>query len=164
MAATGFRLQTLLDTRRLAEDEAARALGAVTALLTSRQKEQQRLEAQVAEAQHLVRAAQAQRAAHAPADAAAGQAAELFRRRRESELHDAEATARAHREGLLAEAEADRQAARCAHLECRRDRQALEQVKQRQEREARRLSQRRAEDAASDLALAANHKKKTERE
>jgi len=159
--APPFRLQALLDARCDAEEAAIRAVGDAVAARTRAEEAQRELEARVGQTRWRLDEDRALRADAVPSDAAAGQTRELFRRRLESEWTRAKEATRAHREGALAAALAAEAEARREHLARRRDREALEQLKERETTEARKVAERRAEDEAGDLALAAHHKKNT---
>ena len=149
-----FRLQTLLDLKIRAEEAAEAALGVAVTGRVRAEEQQERLDAQVALARQ--RVADARRRFAEPADRVGDQLSrERFRQRLDGELRGKSDVAREHRLGALAAARAEEQRARAAHLEARREREALEKHKEKEEERARRVGERRAEDAASDLALAA---------
>jgi len=144
-------LRTLLEIRRRSEEEAERALGPAAAAVTAAEVEQRRLLECVAAARARAEGARAYDGAQT---AAAALATETFQARLRDEARQAEAAALTHRKGLLAAARAQEQAARERHASARRDRQAADQAWEREEAEQRRLAERRAEDARSDLAAA----------
>jgi flagellar biosynthesis chaperone FliJ len=153
-----FRLQTLLDLKLRAEEDAERCLAEAMAFHVKVQAKQQALEDEVIKArQRLTEARQA--AAEAAATAGDQLARERFRQRLAEAVRLRMEEARAHRLGPLAEAQRQEQAARDKHLEARREREALEKHKEKEEAKARVIAERRAEDAASDLAIAAHFRK-----
>jgi hypothetical protein len=154
-----FRLQTLLGLKLRAEEEAEQAMAAAIAARAKVELKQAELEAAIQRAKD--RLAEARRAAMSPADVVGeGQARERFRQRLVDLVTAATETARAHRQGPLAAAIAAEQAARQAHLEARREREALEKHKAKEEAKERQIAERRSEDAASDLAIAAHFRNK----
>ena len=68
-------------------------------------------------------------------------------------------SASAHRAGALHVARVAEEAAQAALVEARREREALEKHKEKEEQKARQVADRRAEDAMSDLAIAAHFRK-----
>ena len=154
-----FRLQTLLDLKVHAEESAEAALAAAVGERVRAEEQQARLETEVTEARG--RVSEARRRFAEPADRVSDQLArERFRQRLDDELRRKVDGAREHRAGALAAARAVEEQARAAHIEARREREALDKHKEKEEERARRLEGRRAEDAASDLALAAYHVRK----
>jgi flagellar biosynthesis chaperone FliJ len=156
-----FRLDRLLALRRRAEEEAEQRVARTTADRALAEQEQHRL-AETFQAVQQRLAAFHQR--EVPADGAAAQAAELFRARLSDEVKSARQCALTHEVGPLARARAAEETARQAHLEARREREALEKIWERQQARQRRAADRRAEDAASDLALAAHRQKTSAKE
>jgi flagellar biosynthesis chaperone FliJ len=153
-----FRLQTLLNLKLRAEEEAERAMAAAMAERAKVEARQAELEANVLRAKEKV--AEARRAAMDPAaDAGEGLARERFRQRLAEQVKICQEIALQHRQGPLAAAIAAEQAARQAHLEARREREALEKHKEKEAARERQIAERRTEDAASDLAIAAHFKK-----
>jgi flagellar biosynthesis chaperone FliJ len=149
-----FRLQTLLDLKLRAEEDAERAMATAMAERAKVQAKQAQLEAAVVRARE--RLAEARRAAADPVEVAGeGLARERFRERLAEQVKVCIETARVHRVGPLAEALAAEEAARQVHLEARRDREALEKHKEKEAARERQLAERRSEDAASDLSIAA---------
>jgi flagellar biosynthesis chaperone FliJ len=154
-----FRLQTLLDLKLRAEEDARTALATAVKERTIAEEQQARLERQTVEAR--TRVSDARREFSEPADRVADQMVrDRFRQRLDDELQRKVAASREHRVTALARARAAETAAQAALLEARREREALEKHKEKEEERARRLEGRRAEDAASDLALAAYHVRK----
>ena len=153
-----FRLQTLLDLKQRAEDEAEQALAQAMAFTVKVQARQQLLEDKVLEARR--RLAEA-RAAIAEAAGTAGDqlAREHFRQRLAEAVRLRMDDAKAHRLGPLAEAQKQEQQARERHLEARREREALDKHKEKELAKERVIAERRSEDAASDLAIAAHFRK-----
>lgn len=153
-----FRLQTLLDLKLRAEEDAERCLAEAMAFHAKVKVRQQALEDEVTKArQRLTEARQA--AAEAAATAGDQLGRERFRQRLAEAVKLRMEEAKAHRLGPLAEAQRQEQAARDKHLEARREREALEKHKEKEEAKARLVAERRAEDAASDLAIAAHFRK-----
>lgn len=153
-----FRLQTLLDLKLRAEEEAERALGEAMAFTAKVQARQQALEDEVSKAR--TRLDEARRTAAQVGGTAGDQLGrERFRQRLAEAVRLRMEEAKAHRLGPLAEAQRLEQLARDRHLEARREREALEKHKEKEEAKARVIAERRAEDAASDLAIAAHFRK-----
>ena len=153
-----FRLQTLLDLKLRAEEDAERCLAEAMAFHAKVEVRQQALENQVTKArQQLTEARQA--SAEAAATAGDQLARERFRQRLAEAVRLRMEEAKAHRVGPLAEAKRLEQEARDKHLEARREREALEKHKEKEEAKVRVVAERRAEDAASDLAIAAHFRK-----
>jgi flagellar export protein FliJ len=149
----GFRLQSLLDLRRQGEEQAQAALAAAEAARSEAEAEQARLDRAVDEA----RARLAGRRAEAPDRAADAQGAERFRKRLADAVATAQAVATGHRDGPLAAARVGAARALAGYTEARREREALDKLREREEEQARRVAERRSEDAASDLAVAQHH-------
>lgn len=153
-----FRLQTLLDLKQRAEDEAERGLAEAMAFTVKVQARQQLLEDAVVKARQQL--AQARQAVSEVAGTAGDQLArERFRQRLAEVVQLRMDEAKAHRLGPLAEAQKQEQLAREKHLEARREREALEKHKEKEAAKERVITERRAEDAASDLAIAAHFRK-----
>jgi len=153
-----FRLQTLLDLKLRAEEDAETCLAEAMAFHAKVEARQQALENEVTKArQRLTEARQA--SADAAATAGDQLARERFRQRLAEAVRLRMEEAKAHRVGPLAEAKRLEQEARDKHLEARREREALEKHKEKEAAKARVVSERRAEDAASDLAIAAHFRK-----
>ncbi len=153
-----FRLQTLLDLKLRAEEDAERAMATAMAERAKVEARQAQLEAEVTRARE--RVAEARRAAADPvAVAGDGLARERFRERLAEQVKICLETARVHRAGPLAAAIAAEDAARQTHLEARREREALEKHKEKEAARERQIAERRSEDAASDLAIAAHFRK-----
>jgi colicin import membrane protein len=142
-------LQSLLETRRFAEDEAVRALADSIARRICAEAEQARLDECAAAA-----AARARAAAYdgGPTMAAGAWAAERYRGRLAEEARRAHEAALTHRRGEWRAAREAEEQARVRQATARQDREALEQLDERQQAERRRVAERRAEDAASELA------------
>jgi hypothetical protein len=119
---------------------------------------QQALEDEVTRARQ--RLTEARQAAAEPAATAGDQLGrDRFRQRLTEAVRLRMEEAKAHRLGPLAEAQRQEQAARDKHLEARREREALEKHKEKEAAKVRQVAERRAEDAASDLAIAAHFRK-----
>jgi|SRR5688500_12316753 flagellar biosynthesis chaperone FliJ len=154
-----FRLQTLLDLKLRAEEDAQKALAVAVKERVAAEEQQSTLERTAVEARD--RVSEARRRFAEPAERVADQLArDRFRQRLDAELAHKVEVAREHRGAALARARAAETAAQAALLEARREREALEKHREKEEERARRLEGRRAEDAASDLALAAYHVRK----
>jgi hypothetical protein len=153
-----FRLQTLLDLKLRAEEDAERCLAEAMAFHAKVQARQQALEDEVTKARQRLTEAR-QKAAEPAATAGDQLGRERFRQRLAEAVRLRMEEAKAHRLGPLAEAQRQEQAARDKHLEARREREALEKHKENEEAKARVIAGRRAEDAASDLAIAAHFRK-----
>src|SRR6185436_8047930 len=148
--AMSFPLQTLLTLRRRAEEEAEREVALAVADCAQAEAEQRRLAECAAAAWARARAGRDGEAA------TAGErlTAERFRQRLAEEAGRADEAALTHRKGALAIARAAEEAARERHAGARRERQAAEQASEREATEERRVAERRAEEAISDLAAA----------
>jgi flagellar biosynthesis chaperone FliJ len=153
-----FRLQTLLDLKLRAEEDAERCLAEAMAFHATVKAKQQALEDEVTRARQ--RLTEARQAAAEPAATAGDQLGrDRFRQRLTEAVRLRMEEAKAHRLGPLAEAQRQEQAARDKHLEARREREALEKHKEKEAAKVRQVAERRAEDAASDLAIAAHFRK-----
>jgi flagellar biosynthesis chaperone FliJ len=156
-----FALASLLNLRRDAEDEAKRAFGQASLARAAAEAEQERLERAIVEARDRA-AGERRRLAGLPLEQASqGLDREHYRQRLQAEIARAVQRAAQHRDGPLAEAQASEAAARDAYTLARQEREALDKVKARQEAEQRRVADRRAEDAAGDLAQAAQALRRT---
>lgn len=155
-----FRFASLLELRRGAEEDAEKALAkAIGAHRRAEEEQRRRVEEAVAAADRL-KDATARRAETALETVVAGQEWERYRARLARNVSHANEQARLHREGPLKAAEQALAQMRQRHMETRRAREALEKLKTRAEAAARTTAERRAEDAASDLALAMHRKNK----
>jgi len=153
-----FRLQTLLDLKVRAEEDAEKAMAAAIAGRAKVEARQKELESDVLRAKE--RVAEARREAMDPAKVAGDALArERFLDRLAEQVKVRQEIARQHRAGPLAEAIAAEQAARQAHLEVRRERESLDKHKEKEAAKERQIAERRTEDAASDLAIAAHFRK-----
>jgi flagellar biosynthesis chaperone FliJ len=153
-----FRLQTLLNLKLKAEEDAEKAMAAAIAERAKVEAKQNQLENDVLRAKEKV--VEARRKALDPATVAGeGLARERFLERLAEQVKVRQEIARQHRAGPLAAAIAAEQAARQAHLEVRREREALEKHKEKEAAKERLIAERRTEDAASDLAIAAHFRK-----
>jgi flagellar biosynthesis chaperone FliJ len=150
-----FPLASLLDVRRNAEEAAKRAFGQASMARAATEAEQARLERAITEARDHATAERRRLAALPLQRVGQGLDREHYRRRLSAGIALAEERAAQHRAGPLAEARATENATRDAYTLARQEREALEKVKARQEAEQRRVADRRAEDAAGDLAQAA---------
>jgi hypothetical protein len=150
--AMSFPLRTLQEIRRRSEEEAERALGDAMALVAAVEAEERRLAEDAAAAQ--ARAAEGRAYDGAGRTVAAALVEERFHGRLRDEAARAQAALLTHRKGPLGAARAGAQAARERHAAARRDRQAADKACEREQAEERRVAERRAEDATSDLAAA----------
>jgi hypothetical protein len=156
---TRFRFQGVLDLRHRREQEAERAFALAVKEHAHAEQEQSRLDALIAAAKGRAAQDRASRSRSAPGNAGDAQARERLRQRLNAEIERAVQNARSHETTKLADALASKNQALTHHREARRDREAMEKLKARQEQDERRLAQRREEDAASDLALGVRHAK-----
>lgn len=156
-----FALASLLDLRRDAEDEAKRAFGQASQARAAAEAEQERLQGAIVEARDRAIAERRRLAALPLEQAAQGLDREHYRQRLHAEVAQASERATQHCDGPLAEARAAENAARDAYTVARQEREALDKVKARQEAEQRRVTDRRAEDAAGDLAQAAQARRRS---
>jgi flagellar biosynthesis chaperone FliJ len=149
-----FRLQTLLDLKKKAEEDAEQAMALAATARAKAEKHQADLEAAVVRAreklhQHL----------NAPlddlADGADAMGRERFRKRLQADIELRKQEALAHRSGPLAAAIAAENEARAEHLRIRQEREALEKFKEKELAKEKVIAERRAEDALGDLAIAA---------
>lgn len=147
------RLEALLGLRRSTERDAERALARAAAAAQAAEREQAQRDAAVTSARRRLGEAGTRRAAAPPPSAAAGQEWVRYLARLAAEVKRAEEAATTHRRAALARACATEAEARRAYGEARRGREAIEQIEGRARDKARRLCDRRAEDAASDLSL-----------
>jgi hypothetical protein len=149
------RLHTLLALRRRHEDQAAAEVVARARERFRAEDDQRRLD-DMAEAAR-VRAVAARVAQSGSlswslaATAAQAQAAERLTLRLNDQAARAAQAATEHRNATLAAADAAVAAARLAHRERQQAREAVERVQARADAGRRRMADRRAEDAASDL-------------
>jgi flagellar biosynthesis chaperone FliJ len=148
-----FRLDRLLQIRRRAEEDAEQRVARTTRQRALAEQEDERLAATFQLALKRVEAARRTPSGELITVAQA-HGAERFFRRLADEAARAERSLTTHRSGPLFVAKAAEHEARAAHLEARREREALEKVAERQRARQRRVADRRSEDAASDLALA----------
>ncbi len=155
-----FRLQTLLDLRMAAEKDAeetvAQAVG-VRAHVALRQEAHDRA---AQEAVLVATAEKARLAQSPPGQGEEGVAHGMYLERLRSLSRARQDDARVHREGPLREATLAETAAQKLHQDARQEREALDKHKAREEATARKIADRRAEDAAGDLALALRQRKK----
>jgi hypothetical protein len=149
-----FRLQTLLDLKIKAEEDAEQAMAAAATARAKVEKRQAELEAIVVRAKEKLR-----ELLSAPIDDAAGGddllGRERFRKRLQADIELRKQEAQAHRTGPLAAAIAAEAAARAEHLRIRQEREALDKFKEKELAKEKVIAERRAEDALGDLAIAA---------
>jgi hypothetical protein len=149
-----FRLQSLLGVRRRQEEQAAAEVVALAGERSRAEAEQQRLDEGAEATTARVSAARLARGAgweSLSMRAVQAQAAERLRMRLGDEADRARQAASAHRAARLAAACTAEAAGRLAHRERRQAREVVEKLQARADGERRRLADRRAEDAASDL-------------
>jgi hypothetical protein len=148
-----FRLQTLLDLKIKAEEDAEQAMAAAATARAKVEKRQAELEAIVVRAKEKLR-----ELLSAPIDDAAGGddllGRERFRKRLQADIELRKQEAQAHRTGPLAAAIAAEAAARAEHLRIRQEREALDKFKEKELAKEKVIADRRAEDALGDLAIA----------
>jgi flagellar biosynthesis chaperone FliJ len=149
-----FRLQTLLDLKIKAEEDAEQAMAAAATVRAKAEKRQTELEAIVVRAKEKLR-----ELLTAPIDdlAAADDllARERFRKRLQADIELRKQEAQAHRAGPLAAAITAEAAARAEHLRIRQEREALDKFKEKELAKEKVIAERRAEDNLGDLAIAA---------
>jgi flagellar biosynthesis chaperone FliJ len=153
-----FRLQTLLDLKTRAEEEAEKAVAAAIAERVKAERRQEALEEAVAEARRKL--AEALAAAATEAEAEEYLARERFRKRLRADIERRKEEAQAHRDGPLAAAKAAEADARAKHLTARQEREALDKFKEKEAAKEKLVAERRTEDALGDLAIAALARKK----
>jgi hypothetical protein len=150
-----FRLHTLVALRRRQEEQAAAEVVALARERVAAEAEQRRLDdtAEAARARAVTaRVSQSGSLSSSPGGTAAqAQAAERLALRLGDQAARAGQAATDHRKATLAAADAAEAAARLAHRERRQAREAVERVQARADAEQRRMADRRAEYAASDL-------------
>lgn len=155
-----FRLQTLLDLKIRAEEEAEEAVAAAIAARAKVERRQAELDDAVVQARQRFQEALAA-AATAEDQAVDAQARERFRTRLRSNIELRKEEARVHREGPLVAAKQVEADARAKHLEVRQEREALDKFKEKELAKERLIAERRQEDALGDLAIAAIARKKS---
>jgi flagellar biosynthesis chaperone FliJ len=148
-----FRLQTLLDLKIKAEEDAEQAMAAAATARAKAEKRQTELEAIVVRAREKLK-----ELLNAPLEDLGGSddmmARERFRKRLQADIELRKQEAQAHRSGPLAAAIAAEAAARAEHLRIRQEREALEKFKEKELAKEKVIAERRAEDALGDLAIA----------
>jgi hypothetical protein len=171
-----FRLNTLLERRRERERRADEGLARALAALARSQEAQTELDAAVAGAEEKLNKLLRD---HAGAARDAGKAAagsgswdsmsardgrdwERFRHRLSAELARCRHAAAAHAEGHLRRAREALAAARAACAEARNQRQAIEDLKRRDDAAAHRVAESRRDEAASEMGLASHRAKSQE--
>lgn len=148
-----FELQTILDLRRDAENNAKRALELASARLLSEEAEQGRLteRAQAAQATLTTEIRRMGRGS-AASTAEQGLARESYLRRLREEAARLRAAAEEHANAALAAARSSHEQATRSYEAALREREAMSKLEQRSKEAARRTAARRAEDEAMDLA------------
>jgi flagellar biosynthesis chaperone FliJ len=149
-----FRLQTLLDLKIKAEEDAEQAMAVAATARAKAEKRQAELEAIVGRAKEKLR-----ELLSAPIDDLSGGdellGRERFRKRLQADIELRKQEALAHRNGSLAAAIAAEAAARAEHLRIRQEREALDKFKEKELAKEKVIAERRAEDNMGDLAIAA---------
>jgi flagellar biosynthesis chaperone FliJ len=158
-----FQLHSLLNLRRDAEDTARQTLDRAVAARVREEAEQARL-LEAWEAARAIFKSEAARlsAEPAPSNGAEANSREGYRLRLRAEVTRLAGIAENHRNTVLAAASAGETGARQAFEQAHREREAVEKLKQRSDAEDKKLAERRAEDAASDMAQAAFVRRKSE--
>jgi hypothetical protein len=159
-----FELQTLLDLRRDAENNARRSLELAGARLLSEEEEQARLAGRWKAAQakldreirRLARGATA-------ATAEQGLAREAYLQRLRDEVGRLQSAASEHAATALASAKASHTAATASYQAALQDREAVSKLEQQAKQVAQRGASRRVEDEAMDLANNRRRQEKRDR-
>jgi flagellar export protein FliJ len=148
-----FELQSLLDLRRDAESTARHALDGRSADLRKEEEELARLTGHREAAEARLNS-ETQRLARCPAPSTAkqGLAREGYLDRLRREVTRLRASVEEHEATALATAKASHQAALSRYEAAMRDCQAVSKLEQRARAAAAKVTSRRAEDAATDLA------------
>jgi flagellar biosynthesis chaperone FliJ len=158
-----FQLHSLLNLRRDVEDTARQALDRAAAARVREEAEQARLlEAWEAARARLKKETARLSAEPAPTNGAEANSRERYRQRLRAEVTRLAGIAEKHRNTVLAAAIAGETEARRAFEQAHRERETVEKLKQRADAEDKKIAERRAEDAASDLAQAAFVRRKSE--
>ncbi len=158
-----FQLHSLLNFRRDAEDTAKQVLGRAVAARVREEDEQARLVQACQPARATCKSEEARLSAEpAPTNGAEANSRERYRQRLRAEVTRLVGIAENHRNTALAAAIAVETEARQAFERAHREREAVEKLKQRADAEDKKLAERRAEDAASDLSQAAFMRRKSE--
>jgi flagellar biosynthesis chaperone FliJ len=150
-----FELQTVLDLRRDAENNAKRALELAGARLLSEEAEQGRL-TERAQAARATLTAEIRRMGQGPAASTAeqGLARESYLRRLRDDVSRLRSAASEHAASALASARAAHEEALRSYAAALRDREAVSKLEERARESAQRTAARRADDEAMDLANA----------
>lgn len=149
-----FRLQTLLDLKKRAEDEAEEAMAKAIAERVKVEQRQATLDAAVVQAKQKLAEAIALGSEGAK-DTDEILARDHYRKRLRANVELRKQEAEAHRTGPLAAAKQAEADARAKHLALRQEREALEKFKEKELAKERLIADRRTEDALGDLAIAA---------
>ena len=149
-----FPLQSLLDVRRNAEQSAQRTFALAAAERAREEEEQQRLRARWQEARAKLEMERKRHADTDPADAAQAIARQRYLARLRDEAARLQQLADEHRRSALAAAATAEAAAQTALREAHAAYAAVQNLDQRARSEEKRVLDRRAEDAASDLPQA----------
>jgi flagellar biosynthesis chaperone FliJ len=158
-----FQLHSLLNLRRDAEDTARQTLARAVAAHVREEDEQARLLRACEAARAIFKSEEARlSAAPAPTNGAEANSRERYRQRLRAEVTRLAGIAENHRNTVLAATSAGETEARQALEQAHREREAVEKLKQRADAEEKKLAERRAENAASDLAQAAFVRSKSE--
>jgi hypothetical protein len=159
-----FELQSLLDLRRDAENDARRALELAGARLLSEEEEQARLAGRWKAAQAKSEA-EIRRLAQGPTASTAeqGLAREAYLRRLREEVGRLHSVVGEHAATALASAKASHTAATASYQAALRDREAVSKLEQQAKQVAQRGASRRVEDEAMDLANNRRRQEKRDR-
>jgi hypothetical protein len=150
-----FQLQSLLDLRRDAEGSAKRQLALAAAELLKQQEEHARLAARWQATCATLQAETARLASGpGPRTAEQGQAREGYLRRLRDEADRLKAVEDEHRATLLAASESAHKKAVSDYEAATREREAVSKIEERARAASAKTAARRAEQAASDLAMA----------
>jgi len=150
-----FELQSILDLRRDAEDAAQRALAAAAADVHREEQEQARLAARWQTALATLEKEIARLGSGpGPSTPAQGLARESYLARLRDEVTRLKIAADNHRTAALATARASHATALSTYEQAAREREAVSMLEERARVTAARDRERRAEDAATDLASA----------
>jgi flagellar biosynthesis chaperone FliJ len=149
-----FRLQTLLDLKKKAEEDAEQAMAAAATARAKAEKRQAELETAVVSAKEKL-TLHLNQPLDDMADGDDAMGRERFRKRLRADIELRKQQAAEHRAGPLAAAIAAEAQARAEHLRIRQEREALEKFKEKEAAKEKLIADRRAEDALGDLAIAA---------
>ena len=161
-ATMAFHLKMLLELRRDAVTVAKRDLEVSVAARLREEEEQNRLMAHWAQARNKLAQERERLSADLPATGVQARAREPYLKRLDDEVARSAALAEAHRRSSLNAARVAENAAQSSYHAAQKACEATERLRTLREAEERRISDRRAEDGASDLAQADLSQRKTE--